>query len=72
VSSEDLMQNTGRVIGDARDKIVQPVLDSCLKKSEKVQITKTIKGSLYYLDLWEDEDYEYVNFTKDVLLIAVC
>ncbi|KAE8454461.1 hypothetical protein EG329_000084 [Mollisiaceae sp. DMI_Dod_QoI] len=56
VKSEELMQNTTRLLGEAREKLAQVILGSCLETSERIQIANTFKVSLYYLDLWGNEE----------------
>ncbi len=53
------MQNTTRLLGEAREKLAQVILGSCLETSERIQIANTFKVSLYYLDLWGNEEDGY-------------
>ncbi|KAH7311896.1 hypothetical protein BKA65DRAFT_600801 [Rhexocercosporidium sp. MPI-PUGE-AT-0058] len=51
ISSEELMQNTDRLLADAREKLVKIIMGSCMDDSEKTKTAKTFRGSF-------GDDYE--------------
>lgn len=59
ISSEELMQNTDRLLADAREKLVKVIMGSCLDDAEKIKIADAFKESLYYLSLWGNEEDGY-------------
>lgn len=60
VTSEELMQNTERLLTDARGRLENVILGSCLEDEErKTKIAEILKRSLYYLSLWGNEEDGY-------------
>jgi hypothetical protein len=56
LKSEEIMQKPERLLPKAGDRLAKIIMGSCMEDDEKNKIAETLRGSLYYLDLWGCEE----------------
>jgi len=57
IQCKELGQDTGVLLEFASDKLARAICNSVLDNTKKIEITRSIRGGIYYLKLWgTDED----------------